>query len=66
MLKVRVNPKGVPDRVVVDRKSGFAILDDAAVEAVKRWQFHPARRGPNAVESWVRIPVAFKLKEDRR
>lgn len=66
VLKVRVDAMGVPDRVMVDQKSGFAILDDAAVRAVKRWQFHPARRGLNAVESWVRVPVAFQLKEDRR
>ncbi len=66
VLKVRVDPKGAPERVAVDRTSGFDILDAAAVEAVQRWRFHPARRGRDAVPSWVRIPVAFKLKEDKR
>ena len=66
VIKVRVDPKGAPDRVAVDRTSGFDILDAAAVKAVRRWKFHPARRGLDAVPSWVRIPVAFKLKEDKR
>ena len=65
VLKVRVNPDGAPDRVTVDRTSGFDILDAAAVKAVRRWRFHPARRGIEALSSWVRVPVAFKLKEDR-
>ena len=64
MLKVRVDPQGVPDRVTVDRTSGFDVLDKAARKAVRHWRFHPARRGLDAVPSWVRIPVAFRLKED--
>ncbi len=65
-LKVLVNPDGTPGRVTVDRTSGFGILDAAAVKAVGRWRFHPARGGNGSVASWVRIPVAFKLKEDKR
>ncbi len=65
VLKVRVDPDGAPDRVMVDRTSGFDILDAAAVKAVQRWRFHPARRGIEALSSWVRVPVAFKLKENR-
>ena len=66
VLKVMVGPDGAPGRVTVDRTSGFEILDAAAVKAVGGWRFHPARRGSDNVASWVRIPVAFKLKEDKR
>ena len=66
VLKVLVDPEGAPGRVTVDRPSGFDILDAAAVKAVRRWKFHPARSGVDPVPSWVRIPVAFKLKEDQR
>ncbi len=66
VLKVRVDPNGAPDRVTVDRTSGFDILDAAAMKAVRRWRFHPARRGIDALSSWVRVPVAFRLKEDKR
>ncbi len=66
VLRVRVDPAGAPEHVAVDRTSGFEILDAAAMKAVRSWKFHPARRGIDAVASWVRIPVAFKLEEDKR
>lgn len=66
LLKVLVNPDGAPSRVSVERTSGFHILDEAAVKAVRRWRFHPARRGVASLSSWVRIPVAFRLEEGRR
>lgn len=66
VLKVLVNADGAPGRVTVDRTSGFDVLDSAAVKAVEHWRFHPARRGADAESSWVRIPVAFRLKEDSR
>ena len=65
VLKVRVTTAGTPDRVTVDRTSGFDILDAAAVKAVRNWKFHPARRGIETLSSWVRVPVAFTLKENR-
>ncbi len=66
VLKVLVKADGAPGRVTVDRTSGFDILDSAAVKAVEHWKFHPARRGADAESSWVRVPVAFRLKEDSR
>ncbi|MCY4486211.1 MAG: energy transducer TonB [Deltaproteobacteria bacterium] len=66
LLKVLVNPDGAPGRVAVERTSGFDILDEAAVKAVRRWRFHAARRGVAPLSSWVRIPVAFRLEEVRR
>ena len=66
VLKVLVDAGGAPDRVAVHRTSGFDVLDAAAVKAVHRWSFHPARRGGKSVSSWVRVPIVFKLKEDNR
>ena len=66
LLKVLVNPDGAPSRVAVERTSGFDILDEAAVKAVRRWRFHPARRGTAPLSTWVRIPVAFRLEGIRR
>ena len=31
-------------------------------EAVARWRFVPARRGDSAIESWVLVPIVFKLQ----
>ncbi len=63
LLRVLINPKGETETIVVTRSSGFSTLDKAAVKAVKRWRFHPARSGSEAVESWVKIPIVFDLEE---
>jgi protein TonB len=63
VLNVLVNQAGKSAKVLVYRTSGFNLLDDAAVNAMWRWEFYPARNGPQAVPSWVRVPIVFKLKE---
>jgi protein TonB len=62
VLRVRVSAEGLPVRVEVKRSSGFKRLDEAAVGAVKRWKFVPARRSETPVEAWVLIPISFTLR----
>jgi protein TonB len=61
-LRVFVSRDGRPTQVQLDQSSGSAALDNAALEAVRNWQFVPARRGQEAIESWVLVPVVFKLE----
>lgn len=63
LLFVIVNREGYVVEVRVDQSSGHSLLDEAAVKAVKRWKFEPARLGPLPVESKVRIPVRFQLNK---
>jgi TonB family protein len=60
-LRVRVLENGRVGEVLVDQSAGFRDLDFAAVEAVKKWLFEPARRGKDAVSVWVMLPVKFEL-----
>jgi periplasmic protein TonB len=60
-LRVRVLENGRVGEVLVDQSAGFRDLDLAAVEAVKKWLFEPARRGKEAVAVWVMLPVKFEL-----
>lgn len=62
MLRVLVTIEGTAARVELDRSSGSASLDGAAMEAVRNWRFVPARRGSQNVEDWVRVPVVFRLE----
>jgi TonB family protein len=62
-LGVLVNVGGKAEKIEIKGSSGYAPLDQAAVEALKRWLFRPARYGERAVESWVKIPVVFRLAE---
>lgn len=66
LIRVLVDPQGKSKWVEVSRSSGFAVLDGAAVEAVKRWRFQPARYGDRRVESWVKVPIIFQLKDRDR
>lgn len=60
-VRATVAVDGVPREVTVASSSGHACLDEAAVEAVKRWRFEPARRGGAAVEGTVDVPFRFEL-----
>jgi TonB family protein len=61
LLRVRVLENGRVGEVIVDQSAGFRDLDFAAMEAVKKWLFEPARRGKEAVSVWVMLPVKFEL-----
>jgi protein TonB len=60
-LRVQVARDGAASRVAVEKSSGSPHLDAAALEAVKAWRFTPARRGGEAVESWMLVPIVFRL-----
>jgi TonB family protein len=38
-------------------------LDDAAIAAVKKWKFQPAKSGGKPVACWAAIPVVFSLSQ---
>jgi periplasmic protein TonB len=61
MVAVRVDTQGQPMRVWVERTCGHRLLDDAALEAVQKWRFIPARRGAEVVEANVVVPVEFRI-----
>jgi protein TonB len=61
-LRVHVLPAGTPDQVEVRTGSGFPRLDNAAVDAVKRWRFVPAKQGSELVAAWVIVPISFSLE----
>jgi periplasmic protein TonB len=62
-LRVLVDREGLPASVAIEKTSGYAPLDNAAREAVRAWRFAPARRGNQAVEAWVLVPVVFRLED---
>ena len=63
LLRVLVDSEGGPESIELSRSSGFETLDQAAVQSVKSWRFHPARYGDQRVESWVKIPIIFRLAD---
>ena len=60
-LRVLVDERGRPREVQIAQSSGFDRLDQAAVTAVRRWQFSPAMQESRAVTAWTRVNVMFQL-----
>lgn len=61
VLRVLVTEEGAPQQVELRQTSGHPRLDQAALEAVRRWHFAPARRGADRLAAWVLVPLAFSL-----
>ncbi len=60
-LRVLVTRDGLPSRVEIEKSSGSKNLDAAARDSVWGWRFVPARQGTDPIESWVLVPVVFRL-----
>jgi TonB family protein len=59
VLLLHVNELGDVDSAYVERTSGHAEFDTAAVRGARLLQFTPGRRGEHAVATWTRLPVRF-------
>lgn len=62
LLRVHVLASGKPGEIQIQKSSGRDQLDDAALAAVKRWSFVPAKQGDVAQDGWVSVPIDFKIK----
>ena len=62
VLRVHVLASGKPGEIQIQKSSGRDQLDDAALAAVKRWSFVPAKQGDVAQDGWVSVPIDFKIK----
>jgi len=63
LLQVQVTADGKAGSVELQTGSGSDRLDEAALEAVKKWRFVPAKRGDQAVSASVVVPVRFSIEE---
>lgn len=61
VLDVYILPTGLVGEVRLKTSSGFKRLDEAALQAVKKWKYVPARRGDEAIPYWYVQPLSFSL-----
>jgi protein TonB len=64
MLLVDVDAQGDPSQVSLEASSGYDILDEAAVAAVRTWRFHPATRDGVAEAGQLRVAIRFAGRRD--
>ena len=62
-LKVLVDTSGRASNVAVTQSSGFTRLDQAAMDAVRKWRFVAATDGTNKIQAYTQVAVTFKLTE---
>ncbi len=62
LVGVAVKPDGTVAESTLVRSAGDPDLDRAALEAVRRWLFEPARRDGAPVAGTVQVPVRFELR----
>lgn len=62
LLKVLVNRSGHANSVSIAQSSGYARLDNSALETVRHWRFVPAKVGEEPQDSWVIVPINFSLR----
>jgi protein TonB len=63
LLRVLVSPDGRAAAVNLEKSSNFERLDEAARQGVAQWRFVPAKRGDEAVEATIIIPLVFRLED---
>ncbi|CAH1657171.1 hypothetical protein CHELA1G11_13092 [Hyphomicrobiales bacterium] len=62
-LQMRLDQAGIPRQIGIARSSNVALLDEAAVLAVRRWRFSPATQDGKPVAATVSLPINFRLKD---
>jgi protein TonB len=63
VLKVQILENGRPGDISIASSSGHELLDNAAIAAVTKWRFVPAKdkQSGQAVACYSRLPVSFRL-----
>ena len=64
MVKILIGADGVPQKVELQKSSGFERLDKAAMEHAMRRRYIPSKRGGVAETRWSLIPYTFNLKKE--
>lgn len=63
LLRVLVAKNGSADTVEVEKGSGSDRLDAAALEAVRKWKFVPAKQNNQPISAYVLVPMKFSLRD---
>lgn len=61
VLEILILTDGSVGEIKLKASSGFKRLDDAAINAVKRWRYQPATQGGKAIDFWYEQPLEFNL-----
>ena len=61
LVRVEVSAEGRPISTAIAKSSGYGVLDQSALRAVKSWRFQPRTVAGIATAGSVEVPVNFSL-----
>lgn len=63
LLRIQISASGRPSDIAIARSTGHAALDEAAVTAVTKWRFVPAkdRNSGRTIACTTTLPISFRL-----
>lgn len=64
LVFAEILPNGRVGEVKIRKSSGYAILDQSAIQAVKPWKFEPAKKSGSPFTAWVELPIKFILNNN--
>ncbi|MGL6205068.1 MAG: energy transducer TonB [Giesbergeria sp.] len=62
VLRVFISTEGQPQKIEINRSSGYERLDRQAQETVSRWKFVPGKRNGVPEAMWYLVPINFVLE----
>jgi len=63
VFNVQVLDDGNVGDLEIVKTSGYTVLDNSALNALKKWKFVPGKFNGKFIPSWVKIPIQFRLNE---
>ncbi|MCI0481305.1 MAG: energy transducer TonB, partial [Candidatus Dadabacteria bacterium] len=61
VLNVFVLESGNVGKIEIRQSSGYGVLDNSALDTVRKWVFIPGKKNGSAISSWVVVPIRFDL-----
>jgi len=65
LISVEILENGSPGQLLLKKSSGYEILDQAALSAVRKWKFFPAIKNSVRIRTWGNVPIRFVLQDAR-
>ncbi len=66
MVRVTVSEQGTVAKIALESSSGYASLDNSALNAVRVWRFQPALRGGKPLAMEAIVPIRFTIRSAMR
>ena len=61
LVRVLISAEGRAEQAEIRTSSGYARLDEAALDTVRRWRYVPGKRAGIAEAMWFNVPIRFVL-----